>query len=212
MNITTIIFDLDDTLYSPDTGIWNLIRDRIDSYMQIKLGYPSDKVSYMRETYFKKYGTTLRGLQTEHHIDAADYLEYVHDIPVNKILQKNQVLIEILSKIPQRKVIFTNSDRWHTQRVLSTLGIDQFFTQIIDILDISPYCKPMPEAFEIALNNFCITKLDECLMIDDSYRNIKAAQSMGLSTIWVSSQNNQDPEKDLIRINNILELDPLLVY
>ena len=39
MKISTIIFDLDDTLYPASNGVWTLLRDRITQFMVENLGY-----------------------------------------------------------------------------------------------------------------------------------------------------------------------------
>ncbi|HSM26070.1 MAG TPA: hypothetical protein VK856_14495, partial [Anaerolineaceae bacterium] len=88
--IETIIFDLDDTLYPSSAGIWSLIRERIDTFMIDRLGYDEKDVPVIRENFFQTYGTTLRGLESVHHIDANDYLEFVHNIPLVQYLNPNQ--------------------------------------------------------------------------------------------------------------------------
>lgn len=205
MNISTIIFDLDDTLYPSSNGVWTLLRDRISQFMVEKLGYTKSYALIMQLEYFNKYGTTLRGLQLEHHIDPLEYLNFVHDIPIQKIIKPNLLLNRFLSSIPQKKAIFTNADHWHANRVLDALDIRMFFDEIVDILDIQPFCKPMPEAFEIAFRKLGVDKPSSCLFVDDSLRNISVAKSLGLQTVWVSDNPN---EFDLsnYKINKIEEI------
>jgi pyrimidine 5'-nucleotidase len=192
MNITTLIFDLDDTLYPSTTGIWSLIRDRIESFMVMKLNYSSETVSEVRSNLFLEYGTTLRGLQSIHNIDPQDYLKYVHDIPVSKFLTPNNKLRVILDSYPQDKVIFTNADRWHADRILNALELRDTFQQVIDILDVTPFCKPMNEAYEIALSKLGVKDPSSCLMIDDNLKNIYSAKRFGMQTLWVSKNNPDD--------------------
>lgn len=190
MKFSKIIFDLDDTLYPPTNGIWAMIRDRIDHFMVTNLGYTEQEAPEARGKFFNKYGTTLRGLQAAHHIDPVHYLQYVHDIPIRDIIKPNQTLQATLSSISAKKVIFTNADRWHANRVLKALDVDSYFEEIVDILDIQPYCKPMPEAFKIALQKFEIHDPSTCLFVDDSLRNITIAKQIGLHTIWVTKDKN----------------------
>ena len=81
MPFTTIFFDLDDTLYPSSSGVWKLIKDRMNLYMHLRLEIPRDEIPSLREELFHQYGTTLRGLQATYHIDTKDYLSFVHDIP-----------------------------------------------------------------------------------------------------------------------------------
>jgi len=205
MNISTVIFDLDDTLYPSSNGVWSLLKDRINQYMIEYLGYTKADALKVQIAYFNKYGTTLRGLQIEHQIDPLHYLHFVHDVPIQKVIKPNLLLKQILSTIQQKKVIFTNADRWHANRVIEALDIQLFFDEIVDIMDIQPYCKPMPEAFEIAINKLGIRNPSTCLFIDDSLRNITVADSLGLQTVWVSD-NDKQLNFNKFRINKIEEI------
>lgn len=187
MTYSTLFFDLDDTLYPPSSGVWDAIGDRIDLFIHQRLGIPMEEVPALRETLYRTYGTTLRGLAITHGIDQADYLAFVHDIPLNDYLTPDEKVNTILARYPQRKVIFTNADRAHTERVLKVLMLRDSFDQIIDILDVSPYCKPMPEAFQLALNAAGMLKPQNCIMIDDAVHNLRAARSAGFFTVWVGS-------------------------
>ena len=82
MTITTIFFDLDDTLYPSNSGLWQQIKDRIGLYMLEKLHIPAGQVQTLRRQYFEQYGTTLRGLQANYPFEMLDYLAYVHDVPL----------------------------------------------------------------------------------------------------------------------------------
>lgn len=184
MPITTFLIDLDDTIYPAACGIWSLIGSRIDQYLIERLALPAEHVTPLRKELFNTYGTTLRGLQILYGIDAQDYLAYVHDVPVEKMVHPSPEIATLLNRYPQRKLIFTNADARHARRVLCAAGLESCFSEIIDILDLSPYCKPQPEAFDIA---FKIANVgpQECLMIDDSARNLAPAHKLGCTTIRV---------------------------
>lgn len=182
-----MFFDLDDTLYPSTTGIWNAIGDRMDHYITDSLGFVPVDVKKMRNELFYEYGTTLRGLKTLYDIDERAFLDFVHDVPLDRFLQKDVVLVDTLSLFPNRKIIFTNASQDHAERVIEILGIDEFFSEIIDILQISPYCKPMPEAYHKALEISGLSNPADCVVIDDSPRNLKTASEMGFFTIQVGS-------------------------
>ncbi len=207
MDTSIILFDLDDTIYPKSSGVWSMIRERIDIFMINKLGYEQGDVNSTREKFFNLYGTTLRGLETVHKIDPVEYLKFVHQIPLSEKIGPNKSLVSMLKKLPQKKVIFTNSDRWHAKRVTDLLEITDLFVDIIDILDISPYCKPMSEAFRIALEKLGNPQPQEILMIDDNIRNINMADSLGFKTLWVNDQ----PEPENGKIIKIDKLEDLLI-
>ena len=152
MSTTTIFFDLDNTLYPSDNGLWTSIRGKMNGYMQERLNLPPDEISILRRTYFETYGTTLRGLQIHHDIDADDFLSFVHDLPIEEIIHPDPGLRDMLLGLSQRKFIFTNSNIEHAERVLSALGMTECFEKIIDLRAMNFTCKPNPQAYQIALN------------------------------------------------------------
>ncbi|MGD8813243.1 MAG: hypothetical protein PVI78_02070, partial [Anaerolineales bacterium] len=120
---STLLIDLDDTLYPSNNGIWEAIGDRINLYMRVRHGIQADRVRQLRDEYLRNYGTTLHGLMTNHGTDPHDYLNFVHDIPLEEYLQSNPALKSLLRRLPQRRVIFTNASHGHVQRVLKRLDI-----------------------------------------------------------------------------------------
>lgn len=185
MHIQTLLIDLDDTIYPPRDGIWDAIGTRINSFIHNQIHLPPEQISQLRDRLYLEYGTTLRGLQIEYGIDPHQYLDYVHDIPLKELLTPNPRLQDIFSNLPQRKIIFTNSDRNHSTRVLDFFNIRPYFERIIDVLDVAPYCKPNPEAFEAALRIAGVSDLSACAIVDDNPRNIQAAAQMGLFSVHV---------------------------
>jgi len=204
MSITTMILDLDETIYPSSTGLWDLIGDRIFVFIQERLGLNPEEIRTLQYSYFNTYGTTLRGLEINHDIDTRDYLDYVHDVPVEKILSPDPDLHAILAGYPQRKVIFTNSDKKHTQRVLTRIGIADLIDGTVDVQDIAPHCKPQPEAFQTALDLLGGIRPDECLFIDDSLKNIETAAKLGMSVVHVNEK--KQPSLLYPTIRNLKEL------
>lgn len=183
MQFTTIFFDLDDTLYPSSTGLWKAIKERMNTYMRERMGFPEDQISAIREKYFLQYGTTLRGLQAHHEIDVQDFLAYVHDLPLKEYLTPNPNLRSIIASLPTRNLIFTNADSAHADRVLTALGLRDLFEIVVDVNAIAPYCKPMPESFQIAMKAAGENDPSKCVMIDDIHRTTRAAKEAGLFSI-----------------------------
>ena len=208
MPIETLILDLDETIYPSSTGLWDLIGDRIFLFIQQRLGLQPEEIRSLQYQYFHTYGTTLRGLELHHGIDAHDYLDYVHNIPVEEILKPDPRLRQVLASYPQHKVIFTNANKNHTRRVLEVVGIADLFSGIVDILDISPYCKPQPEAFQTALDLLGGLDPAVCLFIDDSLRNIQTAASLGMSVVYINE--NRQPSLLYPSIHYLKELPRIL--
>jgi len=180
VRFTTIFFDLDDTLYPASAGLWAAIKERMNMYMRERMGIPAAKIPHLREQYYQEYGTTLRGLQANHNIDAQDFLTFVHDLPLQEYLKPAPALREVITSLGTRNVIFTNADVAHAQRVLIALGLQDCFETVVDVNAVAPYCKPMPESFQIALQAAGEGDARRCVMIDDLPRTTRAAREAGM--------------------------------
>jgi pyrimidine 5'-nucleotidase len=186
MPFTTIFFDLDETLYPASCGLWPALKERINLYMQVRLGLSPEQVAALRDRYFREYGTTLRGLQANHNVDREDYLAFVHDVRLEDYIQPDAGLRAMLEALTARKLIFTNADAAHARRVIHTLRLDGCFADIVDIHAVEPYCKPMREAFAIALK--CAGEDDprRCAIVDDLPSTTRAAGAMGFFSVLMS--------------------------
>lgn len=209
MPINTLFFDLDATLYPESNGLWPAIRERIGRYMREVMHLPEDEIPRLREHYYLNYGTTLRGLQTQYAIDTRAYLDFVHNLPLDEYLHPDPGLRALLLSLPQRRWIFTNSDRPHTERVLETLGIEDCFEGIVDVYALEPYCKPQMEAYRLALDFAGVADPKDCALLDDSTRNLAPARAMGIFTVLVGS-NGTHPAADrtLMDIHDLRQAVP----
>lgn len=204
--ISTILFDLDDTLYPQDNGVWDMVRVRIDQFLIEEMHVLPEDVLALRHRLYHQYGTTLRGLQVESAVDMDAYLEYVHDIPLEEVLKPNPALDEALNRLPHRKIIFTNANAAYARRVINALGVEHHFETIVDIYAIQPYCKPQVEAFHKALA-LIAEQPGNCLLVDDSRFNLDTARALGMSTLSVGAA----PHSGSPHIGSILDLPAVLV-
>jgi putative hydrolase of the HAD superfamily len=189
VQFTTILFDLDDTLYPASTGLWPVLKERMNRYMVERLNIPAEEVPRLREQYFVTYGTTLRGLQANLQVDERGYLAYVHDVELADYLHPDPVQKQILASLPTRNLIFTNADADHARRVLQILEIEQYFAAVIDINRMQPYCKPSPEAFALAMQTAGESAPARCVMIDDLPHTTRAAKAIGLYSLLYGAES-----------------------
>jgi putative hydrolase of the HAD superfamily len=207
MRFHTFFFDLDETLYPPSSGLWLEIRNRINRYMQEKMGFDPGEIETVREKYFREYGTTLRGLQANHQVNMDEYLDFVHNVPLEPHLQPDPELRAALEGLHARKFIFTNADAAHAARVTRALGLEGLFDGVIDVHVISPYCKPMPEAFELALQAAGSPMPRNCVLLDDQGRITRAARALGMYTVLVGREDpGFDADEALPRLAGLPEL------
>jgi putative hydrolase of the HAD superfamily len=179
-----ILFDLDETLYPREAGLMQALSARMLQFMTEELGIPPDDVADKRRYYYQKYGTTLRGLMEEHRIDPEGYLAYVHNVRLADFLAASPPLNNMLHEIPLRKAIFTNADAAHAERVLDALQVRFHFERIIDIVSGGFVNKPHPLAYHQALAVLGVDG-DQCIMVEDTPRNLMPAKDLGMTTILV---------------------------
>jgi len=205
MMIHTIFFDLDNTLYSRNSGIWEAIGERINLFMTEKLNIPEQDVLPLRKKFWEEYKTSLMGLQSLFDIDEKEYLEFVHDVDLNPILSDDGHLRKMLSTLPHRKIIFTNADRAHALRVLSILKIQDLFDLVVDLIAMRPFVKPQPQAYQIALQLAGLDTPEGCMFIDDLLENVEQASETGFLSVFVGQ-----PTENHYAINDIFELPNFL--
>jgi putative hydrolase of the HAD superfamily len=179
-----ILFDLDNTLYPPCCDLFSLIDTRINRYMHEVVGIPLENVDSLRRRYWQDYGVTMRGLMRHHRVDPEDYLHYVHDVDVRSRLQPDPELRQALLSLPQSRVVFTNSSRAHTDRVLDALGIADLFDAVFDIRVADYMPKPYLEPYQRVLDQLGLAG-SQCVMVEDSVANLRPAKQLGMATILV---------------------------
>jgi len=202
-----ILFDLDNTLYSESCGVFDLIDQRMNEWLISNLQIPESEVNEFRNKYFIKYGTTLRGLMLHHEVNPRDFLDYVHDVPVHEFLSADLELRETLEQVKTRKLIFTNSDLKHANRILDALGVRDQFERIFDIEAMLFIPKPNPDPYRLVLDYLKLSPQD-VLLIDDMERNLKPAQEMGMRTVLIGNGKPVDDRHHAIE--NIKELTKVL--
>lgn len=205
--VKTLLIDLDDTTYPTSIGVWPILTQRVYQYMREIVGIPENEIPEKRDRLFVEHGTTMRGLNLEYGIDVQDYLQYVHGVDLSKVIQADQNLRAELSALPQPKWIFTNASRQHANTVLELLGIADLFNGVIDVLDTDPWCKPQPEAFEIALKLAGSPEPTVTMFVDDLETNLDAARKLGLQTLRISAE---EVESKHPVINALAELPAFL--
>ena len=186
LNIKYWLFDLDNTLYSGDTKVFDQVDKRMSKYISSKLNVSIEEAKKIQKNYFHEYNTTLNGMIKIHNINANEFLEFVHDIDID-FLKKDLELQKELLKLKGKKIIFTNGSRKHALNVTQKIGIDQCFDDIFDIVDSNFVPKPAIEPYNELVKKH---KIDpkSCLFVEDIARNLKPAYEMGMKTVWIENE------------------------
>ena len=179
------IFDLDNTLYSGQTKVFDQVDKKMSSFRSNKLNVSLEEAKKIQKEYFHKYSTTLSGMMKNHKIDAMEFLDFVHDVNLD-FLGKNKDLEKEIAKIAGKKIIFTNGSRAHAENVTKRIGINKLFDGIFDIVESNFIPKPSIEAYKILIEKYKIEP-QYCIFIEDIARNLKPAHELGMKTVWIKN-------------------------
>ncbi|HZZ59957.1 MAG TPA: pyrimidine 5'-nucleotidase [Roseiarcus sp.] len=194
-HVTTWIFDLDNTLYPPDSGIWPKINERITLFLAGLFGLDGLSALALRRHYYIRYGTTLRGL-IEENIDGVErYLDFVHDID-RSALQPDPALAREVGQLPGRKLIFTNGSRDHAILTARQLGLDGLFEDAFDIVAARLTPKPAEEAYLAFCDRFDVDPR-RAAMFEDVARNLTVPKAKGMRTVLVTAKPGAVDHREL---------------
>jgi len=182
-HIATWVFDLDNTLYPHHLNLWQQVDERIRDYIVGFLKITHDEAFRLQKDYYRRYGTTMRGLMEEHGLQPDEFLEIVHQID-HSPLQPNPALGAAIAALPGRKFILTNGTRHHADAVMRRLGIEQHFDDVFDIKAAELEPKPRPAVYERFLARH---KVDprRAAIFEDLARNLEVPHALGMTTVLV---------------------------
>jgi putative hydrolase of the HAD superfamily len=186
-HVTDWIFDLDNTLYRADNGIFAQIESRMTDYVERHMGLPRDQARVLQKALYRQHGTTLNGLMCEHGVDAEDYLHYVHDIDLGD-LAPDARLVDAIAALPGRRFVFTNGCRDHAARILARIGMAALFEQVWDIRSMDFVPKPQSPAYANVVAAGAVNAA-RAAMFDDIPRNLAPARAMGMTTVLVKNDD-----------------------
>jgi len=182
-HIDVWVFDLDNTLYPARHNLFAQIDKRMGEFIADLLGIDEPAAKLLQKDYFRRHGTTLRGLMLEHDIEPTAFLDYVHQIDLSPI-PPDARLGRALARLPGRKVIFTNGTVAHAERVTGHLGISVHFEAIFDIAASDYLPKPDRRPYVKLLQQHDIAP-ERALMVEDIARNLVPAAALGMTTALV---------------------------
>jgi putative hydrolase of the HAD superfamily len=182
-HIDTWLFDLDNTLYPAESGLMAEIERRMTAYVMRVTGLPRDDAYRLQKEYLAQYGLTLGGLVEHHGVDPADFHTIFHDMPLEDVAQDIE-LVAAIARLPGRRLIFTNADAFHAERVLKHLGMTELFDGVFDIGAADYLPKPALATFEKISAAHAIDPTTAAFF-EDSERNLAPAAALGMTTVLV---------------------------
>jgi putative hydrolase of the HAD superfamily len=189
-HVKTWVFDLDNTLYSHHLNLWQQVDDRIRAYIADFLKVSPDEAFRVQKDYYKRYGTSMRGMMTEHGMNPDDYLAYVHKID-HSPLTPNPALGAAIEKLPGRKLILTNGTREHADAVMRRLDIHMHFDDVFGIIEAGLVPKPLPQTYDKFLKLHGVDP-KRAAMFEDLARNLAVPHTLGMTTVLVIPEGSRE--------------------
>jgi putative hydrolase of the HAD superfamily len=181
--VETWVFDLDNTLYPHHVNLWQQVDERIRNYIAEFLKLTHEEAFRLQKDYYKRYGTTLRGLMTEHGMTPDVFLDYVHEIDYSPLVP-NPGLGAAIANLTGRKLILTNGTRRHTDAVLERLGLGGHFDDVFDIVAAELEPKPSEGTYRRFLAGHGVVA-EKSAMFEDLARNLAVPHALGMTTVLV---------------------------
>jgi putative hydrolase of the HAD superfamily len=182
-HVETWVFDLDNTLYPHHLNLWQQVDERIRDYIAGFLRVTQAEAFRLQKDYYRRYGTSLRGLMEEHGLDPDKFLEIVHEIDYSP-LTPNPALGAAISRLPGRKLILTNGTRRHAETVMRRLEIMEPFEDVFDITAAELEPKPRPSVYDRFLSRHRIDPR-RAAIFEDLARNLEVPHALGMTTVLV---------------------------
>jgi len=203
------IFDLDNTLHNANPYIFPHINRSMTAYVQQYLQLDEAAANELRVHYWQRYGATMTGLMRHHGTAPDHFLWHTHQFPeLERMVLREPRLRHVLKKLPGRKVVFSNAPRHYAHAVLELLHVDDLFDDVMAV-EHTRY-RPKPDSFGfLRLLRRHRMKAAQCVMVEDSLENLKAAKRLGMRTVWVSAGSKNTPYVD-VKIRNVMQLPDVL--
>jgi len=202
--INTWVFDLDNTLYSADSGIFQQVHTLMSKFISEFLNIDTKEAKEIQRKYYKKHGTTLRGMMDNHGVDPDVFLAEVHKLDYS-IVGPNHKLNRELEKLKGRKIIYTNANKQHADEVLIRLELTDMFEGIFDIKTANYIPKPDIQSYEQIIKEFDFDP-KRAVMFDDIAKNLVPAKNVGFNSVWIDAgyENFSD---DIARSKKFLDFE-----
>ncbi len=189
-HVETWVFDLDNTLYPHHLNLWQQVDERIRDYISTFLKVAKEDAFRIQKDYYKRYGTSMRGLMIEHGMHPDDFLDYVHRIDHSPI-EPNPALGAALERLAGRKLILTNGTRKHADAVMRRLAVHEHFEDVFDIVAAELAPKPMAQTYDRFLARHGVDPR-KAAMFEDLARNLAIPHALGMTTVLVVPERTRE--------------------
>ena len=183
------MFDLDNTLYPHHLNLWQQVDERIRDYIAgfLKIGH--EEAFRLQKDYYRRYGTSMRGLMTEHGMKPDDFLDFVHQID-HSPLEPNPALGAAI-ETPARPQ--AHPDQRHAPacrcglRGSASTGISTTYST-----SSRPSSSRNPRRRPTIASSSASGRSDKAAMFEDLARNLQVPHALGMTTVLVVPEDTRE--------------------
>jgi putative hydrolase of the HAD superfamily len=207
----TWIFDLDNTLHDAGPHIFPHLNRTMTAYLVEHLGLESEAATTLRVHYWRRYGATLLGLMRHHDVDPHHFLRETHQFPeLHRMVLRHPLLRSVLTRLPGRKLVFSNAPVHYSRAVLALLRVADLFDDVFSIEHTRFRPKPDPAGFQRLLGKHRLHPR-RCVMVEDNLDNLRTAKRLGMKTVWVGASTRSPACVD-VAIRDVSALPRMLPH
>ena len=182
-SVDTWIFDLDNTLYPPHSNLFAQVDTRMGAFISERLGVDLVEAKRVQKSFYRQYGTTMRGLMSEHYAFLANLYACLF-LYIHSPIEPDPALGAALSLLPGRKFVLTNGSRAHADAIVRRLGIEEHFEDLFDIIAADFEPKPARPPYDRFIAKYGIEP-GNAAMFEDLPRNLEVPRALGMRTVLV---------------------------
>ena len=180
------LIDLDNTVYTPQKSLMEIIDQRIQYYISYKCRCDLAEAERIRLDIYHKHKHTFLGALKEKIIlksELPEFLDYCHNFDIKDQITPNAPILSLLKKIQGNKYVFTNTVSKFTHQILHVLKLKDTFKKIYCLENLDFNYKPGRTSFKIILRDAMI-KSQNVVLIDDDQKNLDTAINLGMKAYY----------------------------
>ncbi|MFC5066606.1 pyrimidine 5'-nucleotidase [Flaviflagellibacter deserti] len=192
-HVDTWVFDLDNTLYPPSCRLFELIDQRMMMFIADRFGIDGMSARALQKNYYRRYGTSLRGLMEVDGVDPHAFMDFVHDVSHERLIP-DPALKDAIAALPGKRYVLTNGSRGHAERCANSLGLGDLFHDIFDVAQADFIPKPEWQAYDRFVAHLGVDP-SRSAMFEDLARNLAVPHALGMTTVLVVPRDGDVEER-----------------
>ena len=212
------LFDLDNTLHDASFAIFPAINLNMNALITRVLEAENkpahaQAVDDIRVAYWQRYGATLLGMMRHHAVKSADFLHQAHQFTdLSSMIRSERGVANILDRIQGKKILLTNAPAAYSQEVVQHLRLQKHFSAHLSIESMWVHRELRPKPSRLLLRKLLAKNrwhAQDCVLIEDTVQNLKAAKSLGMQTVWCTrylGHHSVIPAYVDVKVNSLSQL------